>query len=74
MDDPTWKATEIKQRYERKWLDIPGVTAVGIGRVDNTTVIVISVESNMEIVRAQVATQIEGVPVIVKLTGKLRAQ
>lgn len=74
MDDPTWKATEIKQRYERKWLDMPGVTAVGIGRVDNAMVIIVSVESNMEFVRSQIATQIEGVPVIVKLTGKLRAQ
>ncbi|HJZ40547.1 MAG TPA: hypothetical protein VJ203_09295 [Bacteroidales bacterium] len=74
MDDPTRKATEIKLRYERKWLDIAWVTAVGIGLVDNTLVIIVSVESNVEFVRAQIPTQIEGVPVMVKLTGKLRAQ
>lgn len=74
MSDPTKKATNVKQRYEREWLTIPGVNAVGVGLVDNVVGIIISVGKKSDRVRQQIPAEVEGIPVKIQLTGTLRAQ
>jgi len=73
MYDQTKKATEVKQRYEKKWLGIRGVTAIGLGQIDDNIGIIISVDNITEIEQAQIPAQVEGIPIEIKLTGKLRA-
>ncbi|MFH5831995.1 hypothetical protein ACG2F4_04425 [Halalkalibaculum sp. DA3122] len=69
------KARNIKQKYEKEWLAIDGVTAVGIGLVDGDTIgIIISVSADEERIRNQLPAEIEGIPVKVDVTGNFRAQ
>lgn len=74
ISDQTIRATAIKRRYEKKWLEITGVTAVGIGLVNNRIGIIISVEGNVNKVRTKIPQMIEGVPTLVQRTGTLKAQ
>lgn len=73
MNDQIKRATEVKQRHEEKWLGISGVTAVGIGKISNRIGIIISVDHNKELIQTQIPLQVEGIPVRIKLTGKLKA-
>ena len=74
MSDQISKITEIKRRHEKQWLGIGGVTAIGIGRINNQAGIIISVAGHTDKVRAQIPYEVEGIPVKVQVTGKLRAQ
>lgn len=73
MPDPVKKATEIKQRYEPKWLAIPGVTAVGVGQIGEDRIgIIISVANNTDKIRKQLPADVEGVPVEVRVSGEFK--
>lgn len=73
MPDPVKKAREVKQRFEREWLAISGVTAVGIGQVgQNRPGIIVSVTSDAEKIRKQIPPDVEGVPVKIQISGILR--
>jgi hypothetical protein len=74
MTDQTQKAKEVKQRYEKGWLAMNGVTAVGIGLVQNEVGIIISVEKDKAKVQAQIPHEIDGIPTSIRLTGRLNAQ
>ena len=69
MSADTEKAKTVKLRYEKEWLRIDGVTAVGLGLIDRTVGIVISVENNVDQVRAQIPDLIDGIPTLVRQTG-----
>lgn len=69
------KATEIKQRYEQKWLAIKEVAAVGIGITGNQDIgIIISVTENPDKVRNEIPSKIEGIAIKVQETGEFKAQ
>jgi hypothetical protein len=74
MSEQITKAKAVKQRYEKKWLSMRGVTAVGLGQVNGKTGIIISVEQNVDKVRAQIPSYVEGIPVKVQFSGMLKAQ
>jgi hypothetical protein len=67
------KAEEIKRQFESEWLRLKGVTAVGIGYINNSVGIIISVESLASKVKAQIPSEIDGVQIKVEPTGTLRA-
>jgi hypothetical protein len=67
------KAVEVKQRFENKWLSIQGVNAIGIGMIGDQIAIIISVDSPAENIQAEIPAQVEGVPIRIKITGKLKA-
>ena len=68
------KAEKVKLKYERAWLGLKGVTAVGLGLIDQEIGIIISVESNEHQVRAQIPSQVEGVLIKIETTGAIIAQ
>ena len=68
------KVKEIKQQFERQWLAMDGVVAVGIGKIDNQAGIIISVSKNPDKVREQFGNRVKGVPVKVQKTGEFKAQ
>jgi hypothetical protein len=66
-------AADVKLRYERKWLEIEGITAIGLGLINNEQCIIISVEENIDEVRALIPGKVEGIPVEIRISGKLMA-
>ncbi|MBC9796901.1 hypothetical protein [Sinomicrobium weinanense] len=73
-DDSLKKAMEIKRRYERHWLDISGVTAVGVGQVEQgRTGIIVSVTDDGNHIREQIPSEVEGVTVEIQVSGILRS-
>ena len=63
---------QVKRRYEKTWLAIDGVVAVGIGSTaDNRTAIVVSVTDTVARLRTRIPQAVEGVPVEVRTTGPL---
>lgn len=77
MPDPeaTKKARQVKQQYEKNWLSIEGVTAVGIGLIDNEHVgIIISVRDDVAAARQTIPEEVEGIRVKIQKTGEFRAQ
>jgi hypothetical protein len=66
-------AITIKQRYEHDWMAIPEVVAIGVGKVENSTIgIIISVIGDVDSVRKQLPELIDGVIIRVQRSGILR--
>jgi len=58
---------KVKNKYEKKWLVIPQVQAVGIGRLQNGQLgIIISVKKISPGLQRQIPFQIHGVPIELK--------
>ena len=73
MPNSIKKVTELKQRYEGDWMAIPGVTAVGIGQVEQRQIgIIISVSIVTDSIRKQIPKQVDGVIVKIQVSGILR--
>ncbi len=66
---------EVKKQYEARFLDMPGVVSVGIGLdpTGNQAIIVGMDASNPEI-EANIPKRVEGIPVIIEITGAIKAQ
>ncbi len=68
------KCKKIKNYYERKWFQIKGVVAVGIGNtIDDKICIIISVNKNAKRIRQLIPLEIEGIPIEIKVTGEIKA-
>ncbi|HHE55845.1 MAG TPA: hypothetical protein ENL21_08690 [Caldithrix abyssi] len=75
MSEKSYQALKaIKQKVEKDWLQIPGVTAVGIGKTESgeAGIIVSVTELSLE-VQSSIPSQVEGVPVEIKFTGPIQA-
>jgi hypothetical protein len=66
---------KIKKKYERSWLSIEGVVAVGIGHTTGEVPgIIVSVKENPGRFRQSIPAEVEGVPVEIRETGEIRAR
>ncbi len=64
----------IKQKVEKEWLKIPDVVAVGIGKTeDGKAGIIVSVKEISLEVETSIPSQVEGVPVEIRITGPIQA-
>lgn len=64
----------VKQAHEARWLALPGVVAVGIGRTaGGGNGIIVSVERASGRLRMEIPGEIDGVIVEIRETGALRA-
>ena len=74
MPEIDQKVKDIKKKYEKKWLSIKGIEAVGIGLIDNETIgIIISVSKEVENIKSHVPEEIEGIRICLQLTGEISA-
>ena len=74
MDPTINKCKKIKNYYERKWFQIKGVVAVGIGKTsDNEVGLIISVVKNAKRIRKLIPLQIEGIPIEIIVSGEIKA-
>lgn len=65
---------EIKKRVEKDWLSIPGVLAIGIGKTEKGQAgIIVSVNELSLEIQTSLPTEVEGIPVEIKVTGPIQA-
>lgn len=74
MSDLLNKALEIKQQYEKQWLSIDGVVAVGVGMEKERPAIIISTDRKPETLTDKLPGSIEGIDVVLRQTGAIKAQ
>ena len=68
------KIREVKKKYEKSWLSISGIVAVGIGKTSGDVLgIIVSVRKNARKYQKRIGQTIEGVPVEIKATGEIKA-
>jgi hypothetical protein len=65
---------QVKNKHEKEWMARKEVVAVGIGKTDGETGIIISVSAKSDKLRVEIEEQIEGVPVKIQQTGEFKAQ
>jgi hypothetical protein len=74
-DETLEKARKVKRQHERRWLDLEGVVAVGVGSLaDGGPGIVVSVQAPAGRLRRRIPEAVEGVRIEVRETGPIRAQ
>lgn len=72
MDHSIQKAKEIKELYEKIWLGLDNVTAVSIGKNPaGYPCIIISLEKDDEFTRDIFPAEIEGIPVEIRISGRI---
>jgi len=68
------KIKKIKQKYQSRWLAIPGVVAVGVGLTKNQKPgIIISVSKKFIEESHLIPDEIEGIPIEIVKTGEIKA-
>lgn len=66
---------EVKKNHEVNLLALPGVISVGIGRDKNgNPAVIVGLDSPRPITEAQLPRSLEGYPVLVRITGPIKAQ
>jgi len=64
----------VKRKYEKQWLSIDGVIAIGIGFTKNKkTGLIISVKDLNVKVQQSIPNEVEGIPVEINVTGEIKA-
>ena len=66
-------ALKVKRKNEKKWLCLKGVVAVGIGRINNNTGIIISVENDTCLEQIEIPSFVDGVPTRIQSAGRIKA-
>lgn len=64
---------DVQERYEQQLINIPGVTAIGIGEQNGQPVIVIMVSQRTEELTQKLPQQLDGYDVRVEVSGDLVA-
>ncbi len=74
MSEQIEKIKSIKKKYEKTWLQLDGVVAVGIGKTsDGNLGVIVSVKKNGRKYGEQIADNIEGVPIEIQETCEIKA-
>jgi hypothetical protein len=74
MTNQIEKIKSIKNKYEKSWLALEGVVAVGIGKTsDKKFAIIISVKEDIKKLKLQIADNIDGIPIEIQETGDIKA-
>jgi hypothetical protein len=74
MSDLTLRAQAVKRDNEKSWLALHSVVAVGIGKTaDGSLGIIVSVAERPDEIRRLIPEMIDGIPIEVVATGRLRA-
>jgi hypothetical protein len=73
MTDSLKPFSEVLADHTPVWMNIPGVTGTGEGQKDGKPAILIFVDSLSDSLKSQLPTDVEGYPVVIKETGKVKA-
>jgi hypothetical protein len=74
MSDLTLRAQTVKRNNEKSWLALHSVVSVGIGNTaDGSLGIIVSVAESPDEIRNLIPEMIDGIPIEIVTTGRLRA-
>lgn len=73
MDD-RGRALKVKRKHEKQWLSIDGVTAIGIGKDNDSTAIIVSYCANPDDIKKAIPESVNHIPVIFRFSGPMKAQ
>ena len=74
MSESLEKIREVKKKYEKTWLSIRGIVAVGIGKTSGDVLgIIVSVKKNAGKYQKRIGQTIEGIPIEIQTTGEIKA-
>lgn len=73
MKNPMETALKVKRKNEKKWLRLKGVVAVGIGRIEEKTGIIVSVENDAWLTQNKIPSFIDNVPIKIQTVGRIEA-
>ncbi len=65
------KIEDVLRRHEKQLIDIPGVTAVGIGEMNGKPVIVIMINQRTAELTKKLPSQLEGFGVKIEVSGEI---
>ena len=69
----TLSVNDVKKKYEAKIMKIPGVVGIGIGKENDNDVIKVLVAEQTALIDKKVPKQLKGFPVVVQVTGTIKA-
>jgi hypothetical protein len=73
MESPSIQ--EVKKRHEARWMALPGVVSVGVGRDrDGAHSIIIGLDGPRPETQAQLPREVEGYPLVIQIVGPIKAQ
>ena len=64
---------QVQEKYQNQLLSVSGVVGVGIGAVDGKPVIKVLVIKKTPELEWKISKVLEGYPVMIEVTGKMRA-
>ena len=64
---------DVKKKYEKKIMNIPGVVGIGIGKLDEQDAITVLVVEKTALIEKKVPQELKGFPVVIQETGIIRA-
>ena len=74
MSDQLEKIIQIKRQNEKKWLGMKNVVGVGIGLTSGGDFgIIVSIKEESVKLRKRIPSEIDRIPVEIKVTGEIRA-
>ena len=74
MPDHIMEIINTKKSYEKSWLAMKNVVAVGLGKTsDGSLGIIISVNKNASQIRKKIPSQIEQINIEIQETGEINA-
>lgn len=73
-NQPVPTIQEVKAAHEAAWMELPGVTGVGIGLCEGAECIRVFLTEASEEVREAIPDRVEGYPVDLEITGSFRAR
>lgn len=75
MSENLEKIRKVKQKYEKTWMALDEVVAVGIGlTAGGKPGIIVSLKSNLAQVKQKIPAEVEGVAVEFQVTGEIVAR
>lgn len=73
VSDSLRPTSEVLASHTPDWMNIPGVTGTGEWQKDGKPAILIFVDSLTDSLKSQLPTEVEGYPVVIKESGKVKA-
>lgn len=64
---------QVLREHTDELMAVPGVVGVAVGRCDDTPCILVMVEKDSPELRRRIPAEIDGYPVRVEITGKIRS-
>jgi hypothetical protein len=64
--------SQVLSQHTKEWMQLPGVTGTGEGEKDGKPAVIIFVEHSSKELQAKLPQEMNGYPVVIEETGRVR--